>query len=133
MQQIQDNVENIHPTRKKPIFPVQESLRGYLKKYGREVKLPADYSDLLQFRYAVPLLDKSGKDTHWEIVKYDMREWVYLRESLVKMYAILKTEGDLSFINHLDVARIDFCSFGNIGRPTTTSHQGQDTESKPGK
>ena len=37
----------------------------------------------------------------------------YLRESLVKIYAVLKTEGDLSFINHLDVARIDFCSFGN--------------------
>jgi hypothetical protein len=113
MQQLQDNVENIHPTRKKPIFPVQEPLRAYLKKYGREVKLPADYSDLMQFRYAVPLFDKTGKDTNWEIVKYDMREWEYLRESLVKMYAILKTEGDLSFINHLDVARIDFCSFGN--------------------
>ncbi|HYK47952.1 MAG TPA: hypothetical protein VEV83_22395, partial [Parafilimonas sp.] len=73
MQQVQDNLENIHPTRKKPIFPVQESLRVYLKKYAREVKLPADYSDLMQFRYAVPLFDKTGKDTNWEIVKYDMR------------------------------------------------------------
>jgi hypothetical protein len=29
------------------------------------------------------------------------------------MYAILKTEGDLTFTSHLDVARIDYCSFGN--------------------
>lgn len=42
-----------------------------------------------------------------------MREWEYLRENLVKMYAILKTEGDMSFTTHLDVARIDFCYFGN--------------------
>lgn len=42
-----------------------------------------------------------------------MREWEYLRENLVRIYAILKTEGDMSFIKHLDVARIDFCYFGN--------------------
>jgi len=42
-----------------------------------------------------------------------MREWEHLRKNLVRIYAILKTEGDLSFINHLDVARIDFCYFGN--------------------
>jgi hypothetical protein len=29
------------------------------------------------------------------------------------MYAILKTEGDLSYTKHLDVARIDYCSFAN--------------------
>jgi hypothetical protein len=42
-----------------------------------------------------------------------MKEWEYLREGLVKIYAILKTEGDTTIINHLDVARIDFCYFGN--------------------
>ncbi len=42
-----------------------------------------------------------------------MREWEHLRENLVRIYAILKTEGDMSFIKHLDVARIDFCYFGN--------------------
>jgi hypothetical protein len=61
----------------------------------------------------LPLKDKAGKPTLWETVTYDMREWDYLRDSLVQMYAILKTEGDLSFTSHLDVARIDFCSFGN--------------------
>ena len=104
---------NIRPSRKKPIFSVNNALRSYLKKYGREVKLPASYKDLLRFTYSIPLKDKSGKPTFWETVTYDMREWEFLRESLVKMYAILKTEGDLSFTSHLDVARIDFCSFGN--------------------
>jgi hypothetical protein len=104
---------NIRPSKKKPIFHVNTKLRSYLKKYGREVKLPAAYKDLLRFTYSLPLKDKNGNATLWETVTYDMREWEYLRESLVQMYAILKTEGDLSFSSHLDVERIDFCSFGN--------------------
>ncbi len=101
------------PSRKKPMFAVQDMLRGYLKNHGREVKLPVSYSDLLRITYSIPLKDKKGKDTLWETVLYDMREWDYIREGLVKMYAILKTEGDLTFTKHLDVARIDYCSFGN--------------------
>jgi hypothetical protein len=31
----------------------------------------------------------------------------------VQMYAILKTEGDLSYTKHLDVARVDYCHFAN--------------------
>ena len=104
---------NIRPSKKKPIFHVNTKLRSYLKKYGREVKLSASYKDLLRFTYSIPLKDKKGNDTLWETVTYDMREWEFLRDSLVQMYAILKTEGDLSFTSHLDVARIDFCSFGN--------------------
>jgi hypothetical protein len=51
------------PSRKKPIFPVNEELRGYLKHHGREVKLPVSYRDLVHFTYSVPLIDKNGKDT----------------------------------------------------------------------
>jgi hypothetical protein len=101
------------PSRKKPMFPVQDSLRNYLKLHGREVKLPVTYEDLLRITYSVPLKDKKGNDTLWETVVYDMHEWSFIREGLVQMYAILKTEGDLSFTKHLDVARIDYCSFGN--------------------
>ena len=101
------------PSRKKPMFPVNDELRAYLKHHGREVKLPVSYRDLLHFTYSVPLLDKHGKDTHWESVLYDMREFEFIREGLVKMYAFLKTEGDLTFTKHLDVARVDYCSFGN--------------------
>jgi len=101
------------PSRKKPMFPVSEPLRSYLKHHGREVKLPVTYKDLLHYTYAVPIKDKKGKDTLWESVNYDMREWNFIREGLVKIYAILKTEGDLSFSKHLDVARVDYCTFGN--------------------
>jgi hypothetical protein len=102
------------PSRKKPIFPVIEPLRNYLKHHGREVRLPVSYRDLLQhITYSVPLKDKNNQDTLWETALYDMRHWDFIRDGLVQMYAILKTEGDLSFTKHLDVARIDYCSFAN--------------------
>jgi hypothetical protein len=105
--------ESDTPSRKKPIFPIKDNLRAYLVKYGREVVLPFSYKDLSLFTYTVPLKDKYGKDTAWEKATYDLKEWAHLRASLIKVYAILKTEGDLSFADHLDVARIDFCFFGN--------------------
>jgi hypothetical protein len=108
-----DKKEPDKPSRKKPMYPVNESLRSYLKNHGREVKLGVSYKHLLNYTYSVPLKDKKGKDTLWETVGYDMREWEYIRDGLVKVYAILKTEGDLTFTKHLDVARIDYCSFGN--------------------
>lgn len=101
------------PSRRKPLFPVNEELRSYLKHHGREVKLPVAYKDLLRFTYSVPLKDKEGNKTLWETVLYDMREWEHIREGLVTIYAILKTEGDLSFVKHLDVARIDYCLYAN--------------------
>src|SRR5579872_6297709 len=92
------------PSRKKPIFPVSEGLRSYLKHHGREVRLPVSYQDLLlHITYSVPLRDKNNQDTLWETALYDMRHWEYIRDGLVQMYAILKTEGDLTFTKHLDV------------------------------
>jgi hypothetical protein len=101
------------PSRKKPMYPVNERLRSYLRSHGREVKLPVTYDNLLNYTWSVPIKDKNGKDTLWEKTSYDSRDWDYIREGLVKIYAILKTEGDFSFTNHLDVARIDYCTFGN--------------------
>jgi hypothetical protein len=101
------------PSRKKPIFPVNNFLRNYLKNHGREVRLPVSYRDLSHFVSSIPLKDKHGNDSLWETVVYDMKHWEFIREGLVKIYAILKTEGDLSFTSHLDVARIDYCSFAN--------------------
>ena len=99
--------------RKKLFFPVHAALRKYLKIHGREVALPVSYNDLTHFSYSVPVLDQSGRDTLWEKALYDMNDWNHLRENLLKLYAILKTEGDFSFTKHLDLARIDYCSFGN--------------------
>ena len=108
-----DPDETNKPSRKKPMFPVTKSLRSYLKHHGREVKLPVAYTDLLHYTFSVPIKDKNGKDTLWEKTIYDKREWDFIRDGLVKIYAILKTEGDFSFTGHLDVARVDYCTFGN--------------------
>ena len=106
--------QSIKPSRKKPIFPITDLLRSYLKHHGREVRLPVTYTDLLQhITYSVPLKDKHNQDTLWETALYDMRHWDFIREGLVQMYASLKTEGDLTHTKHLDVARIDYCSFAN--------------------
>jgi hypothetical protein len=105
--------ESDQPSKKKPFFPINKSLRNYLRAHGREIQLPVTYSDLMNITYSVPLLDKAGKDTLWEKALYDMRDWNYIKEGLIKVYALLKTEGDYSFSKHLDVARIDYCSFGN--------------------
>ncbi|MBC7588337.1 MAG: hypothetical protein H7178_08240 [Chitinophagaceae bacterium] len=101
------------PSRKKPFFPVNKALRTYLKAHSRDIQLPITYNELLNITYSIPLKDKEGKDTLWETALYDMRDWERLREGLIKLYAILKTEGDFSYISHLDVARIDYCTFGN--------------------
>ena len=104
---------NDRPSKKKPFFPVKKELRNYLKIHGREVALPVSYNDLLHISCSVPLKDKTGKDTLWEKASYDMKDWNFLRENLITLYAIIKTEGDISFAKHLDVARIDYCTFGN--------------------
>ncbi|MGZ5220185.1 MAG: hypothetical protein ACXWWD_13605 [Chitinophagaceae bacterium] len=108
-----DKKQNDKPSRKKPMFPVNSALRSYLRHHGREVILPVLYKDLLNYTFSVPIKDKNGKDTLWEKTIYDKRDWDFIRDGLVKIYAILKTEGDFSFTSHLDVARIDYCTFGN--------------------
>lgn len=105
--------EPINPSRKKPFIAVNAQLRHYLRHQAREIKLPVEYNDLLHFTYSVPVIDKYGNDTLWEKTLYDMRDWEYIREGLINIYALLKTKGDLSFAKHLDVARIDYCTFGN--------------------
>jgi len=101
------------PSRKKLFFPINTPLRKYLKTHGREVALPISYNDLTHFSYSVPVYDQAGRNTLWEKALYDMKDWTYLRENLLKLYAVIKTEGDFTFTKHLDLARIDYCSFGN--------------------
>ncbi|HEU0065246.1 MAG TPA: hypothetical protein VFQ58_09450 [Flavisolibacter sp.] len=101
------------PSKKKYFYPINKELRSYLKTHGREIILPVSYKDLLNITYSVPLKDKDGKDTLWEKALYDTRDWEYIKDGLIRLYAILKTEGDYSFSKHLEVARIDYCTFGN--------------------
>ena len=77
------------------------------------MKLGLDYSDLLEHKLATPLLDKKGQDTLWETMFYEPERTEKLYKSLTFIYVMLKNEGDFSSLEHLDVDRIDYCSFGN--------------------
>lgn len=85
----------------------------YLSQFGRLQSLPLQYEDMLRYMATVPLLDIHGKDTFWETVYYDHTEQQVIYRALLEIYALLKTEGDMEVIDHLSVARIDFCTFGN--------------------
>ena len=107
------NNELDKPLMKKDLFPVSDRLQKYLHQYGRDIVLPIAYKDLLNYRHTTALRNKKGQLTHWETAVYDLKEMEFLKDGLVKTYAALKTEGNLSYIKHLDVERIDFCEFGN--------------------
>lgn len=77
------------------------------------MKFGLDYSDLLDHKLATPLLDKKGSDTLWETVYYEPDRTEKLNRKLTYIYVMLKNEGDFSSLEHLDVDRIDYCSFGN--------------------
>ena len=88
-------------------------LRKYLKHYGRSVDCHVQYADLLHFQNSFPIKDKYGKDTLWESVYYAPSEMGPINKALTEMYALLKTGGDISVMEHLYVERVDYCTFGN--------------------
>lgn len=101
------------PSRKKFFYPINDRLRDYLLKYNREVNLPVQYSDLLRFQMSVPLLDKNGNDTLWQTVYYDQAEMAELFPNLTFIYSLMNTAGDMEVMEHLQIAQIDYCTFGN--------------------
>jgi len=100
-------------TPKKPNFLIGPDLRGYLRRYRRERELPVTYERMTGFQEAIPLTDDAGKPTLWDTVIYDPNEMRSLNEDLKRIYALLRTDGDMSVFSHLYVDRVDFCTFGN--------------------
>jgi hypothetical protein len=100
-------------SKKKKIYPVAPPLRKYLKNQNREIELPITYEDLHRYNSSIALIDKSGKDTLWETVLYSQSEMESIHHSLKKIYAQLKSAGDVSVIDHLYIDRIDLCIYGN--------------------
>ncbi|MBP6334769.1 MAG: hypothetical protein KA444_04790 [Bacteroidia bacterium] len=100
-------------SKKKHSYRIKEELFIYLDDFGRVENLPFRYQDLLRFNYSVPLLDKKGKDSLWETVFFQPSETEELNDRLVKTYALMKVEGNVTLMEHLYVDRIDFCPFGN--------------------
>lgn len=101
------------PSKKKELIPVRAPLRDYLAKINRAANLPLQYRDLLRYSSALPLLDQEGNDTLWETVHYAESDRTDIFEALKLIYALLKTDGDVEVLQHLTIARIDFCTFGN--------------------
>jgi hypothetical protein len=101
------------PSKKKMTFPVLEPLQRYLERYDRTESLPLHYRDLLRYESSAPLLDLDGNDTLWETVYFSESDRPDIFHALTSIYAQLKTDGDLTVVEHLTVARIDYCTFGN--------------------
>ncbi|MEZ7496702.1 hypothetical protein QO206_14495 [Leeuwenhoekiella aequorea] len=100
-------------SRKKPTYPINDTLKEYLTKYNREIKIPVFYEDLLRFSGGINIYDKNDNDTLWISVYYSEFERVELEESLKKVYTILHSDGSESMLPFLKVAAIDYCTFGN--------------------
>ncbi len=101
------------PSKKKILFKINDDLKSYMKKYNRAIDLPIQYQDLMHFTMSNSLLDNDGNDTLWETVYYSEIDTNELNTALTQIYALLKTDGDTEVMEHLSVARIDYCTFGN--------------------
>lgn len=101
------------PSKKKLPYRVREPLLRYLQRYHRARLLPLQYEDLTRYESSAPLHDHTGKDTLWETVYFSESDRPEVFHALTSIYALLKTDGDMSVVEHLTVARIDYCTFGN--------------------
>ena len=100
-------------SQKKPAYPINEELNGYLKKYKRRIKAAISYSDLLRFTGGVDLEDSDGKPTLWLRVYYPEFEQAEIEYSLKRIYTQLHSDGTEDIFDYLKIAAIDFCTFGN--------------------
>lgn len=101
------------PQKKKILFTISEEFNQYLKDIDRAREISIYYNDLLRFNSSINLYDKQGNDTLWCTVAYPHGEMEELNRELTKIYAMLKTDGDIKVMEHLHVDRVDFCTFGN--------------------
>ncbi len=100
-------------SKKKPTYPVSDYLAEYLARYGRLHAEGVRYEHLLRYDNAVALYDEAGTDTLWSTVYYGPAEQRELHDALRLTYALLKSDGDLSTVEHLFIERVDLCLYGN--------------------
>lgn len=100
-------------SRKKPVYPISDFFTEYLAHYGRTVGDGVCYADLQRFAGQVPLYDEHGADTLWSTVYYGPAEGREIHDALRLTYALLKSGGDLSTVDHLYIDRVDLCLYGN--------------------
>jgi hypothetical protein len=105
--------EFVHHSKKKPSYPIGKAFSAYLKEYHRTEEIAIKYNDLLHWHESIPLYDKDGADTLWRSVIYPPHQQDEINRGLTEIYGLLKTGGNMEVIEHLTVAQIDFCQFGN--------------------
>lgn len=98
---------------KKPSYPVNNSLSDYLERFDRVSKVPISYDDLLRFSGSITVYDKNNQDTLWIRVYYNEFERNEIDLTLMKIYSLLHSDGNLEIIKFLNVDAIDYCTFGN--------------------
>jgi hypothetical protein len=98
---------------KKEIYPIEDSLFEYLKKYNRGVQLPLEYEDLLRFEDGFPIYDENDEDTMWLSIYFSNAERQEIDLGLKKIYSILHVDGSEDILPYLNVDSIDFCTYGN--------------------
>ena len=100
-----------HIAHKKANYPVSQELSKYLERHSRAVLLPIHYTDLLRWNGLMPQVDAQGKETLWQTVLLHPSEIEEMQEKLVALYQLVVADGRKN--EHLKVASIDFCGYGN--------------------
>ena len=100
-------------SKKKPAYPVNKKLDGYLSRYRRKIEIPIFYEDLLRFSGSIVVYDAEGEDTLWVRVYYSDFEREEIDISLKKVYSILHSDGTDRILEYLTVDAVDYCTFGN--------------------
>ena len=100
-------------SRKKSRYPVTGFFSSYLRRYRRLQTEGIRYTDLSHYSDMVPLYDEEGSDTHWGTVFYANHEQHEIHQDLLRTYALLRADGDLSAVKDLVVDRVDLCLYGN--------------------
>ncbi|MEM6892290.1 MAG: hypothetical protein AAGD88_09080 [Bacteroidota bacterium] len=100
-------------SKKKPAYPVNKKLDGYLHRYSRKIEIPIFYEDLLRFSGSVVVYDNAGIDTLWVRVYYSDFERQEIDASLKKVYSILHSDGSDRIVEFLNIDAVDYCTFGN--------------------
>jgi hypothetical protein len=98
---------------KKIPYDISPALEEYLQTYGRALKLPIQYTDLMRYEYRITLYDRNGEDTLWVSLQYSQDDLDHINQSLKEIYAILKAGGDTTVQKHLFIDRVDLCLYGN--------------------
>lgn len=100
-------------SRKKPTYPISQSLNSYLKRFNRQTLIQVSYDDLLRFQGCITVYDKHDEDSLWVRCYYSDSERDIIDAALKKVYDILHSDGSDELLDYLSVDAVDYCTFGN--------------------